>query len=114
MNPLDLLSKLMDNPRTSGGAIVIIIGIWLATTYATDPAFKYVGLGILCVGVIMLGFGAADAKNVVTKSEMADKPASKPATFGELAEGAPPGPKPLQVEIVKPHEETLPPAGPVV
>ena len=72
MNPLDILTKLIENPRTSGGAIVAAIGIWLLTTFGTGPegdlTIKYVALAITTIGVLFLGFGASDAKNTVLKS----------------------------------------------
>jgi hypothetical protein len=116
MNPFDLLTKLIENPRTSGGAIVAAGGFWLYTSYGVgaelDPVAKYIGLGLFTVGLLLIGFGAADARNVVTKSEMAEKPAGKPATFGELAEGAPEGAKPLKVELVNPHDDKPKPKSP--
>lgn len=110
MNPLDILTKLIENPRTSGGAIVAAGGFWLYTSYGTGPeldaAAKYIGLTLFTIGLLLIGFGAADARNVVTKSEIDQLPPSKPLRASDLTDTPPE--KPLQVEIVHPGDNDKP------
>lgn len=104
MNPLDLLNKLMDNPRTSGGGVIAAVGLWLLTTYGIGPEgdslIKSVSLFFTMMGLLLIGFGSIDARNAVKKTDMADKPKDDVPTYGDLAKDAPEGPRPLKVEIV--------------
>jgi len=110
MNPLEILTKLIDNPRTSGGAIVAAVGLWLLTSYGIgvegDVTIKYVALGITVFGVLLLGFGASDAKNTVLKSEVDKLDANKPITPQDLTQKQPDAP--LKVEIVNDADSRKP------